>query len=445
MSPQLATILCIILILYLFWIDRKKIEGVSKAIWISTIWMFLSGSRTISQWFDLGTPNLTADVYLEGNPIDRNIFTILIIAGLFILYQRRSNMHEFFSKNKWIWLYFAFGMLSLVWSDYPFVSFKRLIKALGTVIMVLVVLTEDQPYIAIGVILRRIAFVLLPLSVLFIKYYPELGRIYWMGEPMYTGVGLQKNALGQLCLITGIYFSWNIFLGRKEKLSGQQLHYSIYLIVLPLIIWLFFMAHSSTSLACMLFTLILFGIARQPVFASNPRKIMIFGIICIFLLAAMESFFDIKEIIIALLGRESNLTGRTDIWDKYLSMVKDPILGYGYESFYTTVIINNTVEDFLSAHNGYLEMYLNLGIIGLLFVAGWIVTGLIKVWHQLVIDYPVAILRLAIIIDVILYNWTEATFAGRNNVWFLLFFAIMTVPNKMESVTNKDSSIHTSW
>jgi len=418
--------------------DREKTEGVSRAIWIPTIWMLLAGSRTISQWFDLGTPALSADTYIEGNPIDRAVYTILIIVGLFSLYRRRFNLNEFFSQNKSVWLFFAFGVLSLIWSDYPLVSFKRLIKAVGTVIMALVVLTENQPYIAIGIILRRLAFVLLPLSILFIKFYPELGRAYDAGgTPMYTGVGFQKNSLGQLCLLAGLYFSWNIFLGRREVSSGQRLHYSIYLIMLPMIAWLFYMANSATSLTCTLFALLLFVIARLSVFVREPRRVIIFGVICIALFVMIESVFDVKNTIIALLGRNPDLTGRSAIWENYLSMVRNPIIGYGYEMFYTSVMKENLIEGFASIHNGYLEMYFNLGIIGLLFVAGWIATGLKRVWHYLLFDYSAAILRLAIIVVATLYNWTEAAFAGTCNVWTLLFVAIMSVPCKKEVERNE--------
>jgi len=95
----------------------------------------------------------------------------------------------------------------------------------------------------------------------------------------------------------------------------------------------------------------------------------------------IESVFDVKNTIIALLGRNPDLTGRSAIWENYLSMVRNPIIGYGYEMFYTSVMKENLIEGFASIHNGYLEMYLNLGIIGLLFVAGWIATGLKRVWH----------------------------------------------------------------
>jgi exopolysaccharide production protein ExoQ len=43
--------------------------------------------------------------------------------------------------------------------------------------MALVLLTEPDPEEALVRMMKRSAYVLLPVSVLFIKYYPELGRI----------------------------------------------------------------------------------------------------------------------------------------------------------------------------------------------------------------------------------------------------------------------------
>ena len=400
--------------------------------------MLLSGSRTVSQWLNLGTPIVSADAYLEGSPVDRLVYTLFIIAGVFVLHQRRLKWEEFFKQNKWVWLFFVFGALSIVWSDYPYVCLKRLIKGLGTVTMALVVLTEDRPYIALGVILRRLSFVLLPLSVLFIKFYPELGRAYDAGgTPMYTGVGFQKNALGQICLLTGLYFSWNILLGRRDDSSGQHLHYSIYLIIPPMIVWLLYMSHSATSQACLLFAIVLFVIAKHPAFIREPHRIIVFCAICIGLFGIIELAVDVKATIITLLGRKPDLTNRTYVWAKYLSMVKDPIIGYGYEMFYSSVMMKNMVEGFASTHNGYLEMYLNLGIIGLFFVVGWVMSGLKKIWHYLILDFSAAMLRLAIIIVAVLYNWTESAFAGTNNIWTLLFIAIMSTPSKQGVALNE--------
>ena len=418
--------------------DRKNNEGVSSAIWIPFIWMFLSLSRYVSQWLNLGTPNISA--VTDGSPLDRAVFTLLIIAGVLILRQRRINWNALFTQNAWIWLYFVFGAVSFLWSDYPFVSFKRWIKALGTVIMAFVVLTEERPYEAIGVVLRRLAFLLLPLSVLFIKYYPDLGRGYHMGKPMFTGVAGQKNGLGKICLLAGIYFSWNLLLSRsKMNVPGQRLHYSIYLIILPMIAWLFYMANSATSLACMIVAICLFAVCRQPAIVSKPQRILPFGIACVALFGIMEFAFDVKDIIISMLGRRPDLTTRVPMWEDLLSLVKNPLLGAGYESFWLGDRRQYMADHWnivCQAHNGYLEMYLNMGLIGLLFVVGWIVSGLKKVQRYLYIDYPAAMLRLCFIIVITLFNYTEATFFSLSSMWMLLFLVVMSVPERQEHERN---------
>ena len=440
MLSLLALLICILLISYLFWMDRKNNEGVSSAIWVPFIWMFLSSSRYVSQWLNLGTPNISADAILEGSPIDRAVFILLIIAGVLILRQRRINWNAFFTQNAWIWLYFVFGVVSFLWSDYPFVSFKRWIKAQGNVIMVLVILTEQRPYEAVGVILRRLAFLLLPLSVLFIKYYPHLGRAYHMGQPMFTGVANGKNGLGKICLLSAIYFSWNILISRSEgNASEQRLHYSIYLIILPMITWLFYMANSATSLACTIVAICLFAVCRQPVMVSKPQRILHFGIACIALFGIMELAFGVKDTIISMLGRRPDLTTRVPMWEDLLSMVRNPIVGFGYESFWLGARRQYMADNWGiagQAHNGYLDMYLNLGLMGLFFVLSWIVSGLKKVQRYFYIDYPAAMLRLCFIIIVTLFNYTEATFFGASSMWMLLFLAVMNAPERQEHEQN---------
>ena len=419
--------------------DRKNNEAISKALWIPFIWLFFSRSRNISEWLHLGAPDMSvsAEAIIEGNPLNRAVYTILIIAGVLILLRRKINWSELFTKNAWIWLYFIFGAISFVWSDYPYVSFKRWIKASGTLIMALVVVTEVRPYMAIGVILKRLAFLLLPLSVLFIKYYPALGRAYHMGQPMFTGVSSQKNGLGQICLLAGIYFSWNMFLGRREEnVSGQKLHYSIYLIMLPMIVWLLYMANSATSMACLIAAIGIFAVGRHPVMVSNPRRILHLGIASVVLFVILEFAFSIKDTIITLLGRSPDLTTRVPMWKDLLSMVKNPIIGFGYESFWLGARLQYMVEHWgigNQAHNGYLEMYLNLGLVGLFFLLGWILFGLRNVNRHLATDYPAAMLRFCFIVVVVLYNYTEATFYGPNSLWMLFFIGILYIPGQSES------------
>jgi len=304
---------------------------------------------------------------------------------------------------------------------------------LGNAIMALVILTDKRPYEAIGVILRRIGFIVVPLSVLFIKYYPELGRTYHMGLPMFTGVAFQKNSLGQLCLITGIYFCWSLFC-RKWDESGKQLHLSIYLIILPMTVWLFHIADSATALACMALTICILIISRSRFMARNPQRLITFGVVIISTLGLGELMFGIKDMIITLLGREPDLTDRVPIWNELLKINQDPIFGVGYESFWLGERLNyiweRTGTHIRQSHNGYLDLYLNIGAIGLFLLIMSIIVGGIKAIKHLNYEYDNAILRTIFIITVVIYNWTEASFQPLNNLFVLLLFSIFQVSSK---------------
>src|SRR5262249_14205708 len=140
MPPQLALFICFVFILYLFRKDTQRNTTSSKAVWVPLIWMFLAGSRYVSQWLNLGVPVMSADSYSEGSPIDRIIFFSLIAIGAVILYRRNLAWGELLYQNKWIVLYYLYCLLSVAWTDAPFVLLKRWIKDLANPIMALVLL-----------------------------------------------------------------------------------------------------------------------------------------------------------------------------------------------------------------------------------------------------------------------------------------------------------------
>jgi O-antigen ligase len=433
MAPQLAALICILFILYLFWVDRKRSEGVSSALWIPLIWMFLAGSRYVSQWLNLGAPVDPADLYLEGSPVDRIVFLLLMVAGVIVLSRRRLAWGHLLTHNKWIWLYFLFGAVSVLWSDYPFVSFKRLIKASGTVMMALVILTEKRPYEAVGVLLRRLAFLLVPLSILLIKYYPAFGRAYnrWTGEVMFTGMATEKNGLGQICLITGIYFCWAFLLrgGKRLKLGGR-LSILMDVVFVGMIAWLLPKANSATSLVCLVLAAGILLASRMPSVAREPRRIMALGMAAVCLFGVFEVALDLSDSAVALLGRDQTLTTRVPMWEDLREMAANPLVGFGYESFWLGDRLEVVWEKYgrlHDAHNGYLETYLNLGLIGLGLIVGSMLSGLLKVRRHLSRDYPAAILRLCFIASVALYNYAEATFYGVSNMYLLFFLGIIDI------------------
>src|SRR5881296_2098839 len=206
MPSGLAAVVCAAGILGMFLLDRDRTSRTSPALWVPAAWLGIATSRDISQWFNTVLVTDSPDQLLEGSPVDRVIYAGLLVAGLVVLVSRAERARSLLRANWPLVVFFLFCAISVLWSDYPFVAFKRWTKAMGNLLMVLVVLTDPDPRAAVRALLARTGFLLIPLSILFIKYYPELGRGFdpWTGRAYYNGVGVNKNGLGIVCLIFGL-------------------------------------------------------------------------------------------------------------------------------------------------------------------------------------------------------------------------------------------------
>ena len=211
--------------------DTARREGVSGAVWIPTLWVGIIASRPISTWLGLGGGGADYEYSLEGSPADRLFFFVMIVAALIVLLRRRVAWGFIFRKNWPIFLFYTYFLVSVVWSDSPLPSFKRWFKDFGNIFVALVILTEANPGQAFRAVFVRCAYVLLPLSVIFIRYFPDLGRVYLRSGAMeVTGVTFQKNSLGALVLVCGIVLIWD-WLERSRPDSVRQNRFDRYLVI----------------------------------------------------------------------------------------------------------------------------------------------------------------------------------------------------------------------
>src|SRR5262245_30675227 len=434
---SLATLLCLLFIVYLFWTDLRRSDGASHALWVPLAWMFLAGSRWVSSWLNVGPTLDSANDYAEGSPVDRAVFLALIVAGIIILARRKIDWPRLLANNTWIILYLLYCLASMAWSDDPTVLVKRWVKDLGNPIMALVILTERRPYEAIGAVLRRLTFLLLPLSVLFIRYYPELGRAYKAdGSPMYTGVGHQKNDLGLMCLMAGIYVFWEL-LPRRNNTHPTfiQRHKIVAVVVIGMLFWLLRMSDSQTSFVCLVAAVLLLLLGSMPFIARRPAAI--FGVLlCAVVAWPLAEMLNLKELTLSFFGRDPSLTNRTAVWQALETFEVNPFVGTGFMSFWSGARLEEMWRLFGAginqAHNGYLEQYLNLGYIGVAFIAVIVLSGLLRVRRHLNDDPAAGMLRLCFIVSAVLYNSTEASFYGMNNMWMLLLLGCLEVPRQRQ-------------
>jgi O-antigen ligase len=194
--------------------------------------------------------------------------------------------------------------------------------------------------------------------------------------------------------------------------------------------WLLVQADSSTSTFSSIIgvlTLLFLGLRLV-----NRRLVgsYVLAAAAIFFLA--ESMFGISSILIHTLGRNSTLTGRTELWQHLLEFRGNPIVGVGFESFWLGERLRQVGELYWwqanEAHNGYLETYLNLGVIGVFILVGWLIATFRRSQSEFITDFEFGRFRLSFFMAALIYNWTESGFRSLHPVWFVFFIIALEYP-----------------
>jgi len=437
MSPTLAAFVFGIGIAGVFFFDREQ-GRVSKALWIPTVWLFFCSSRSLAEWLgmDVGIPG----AYLEGNPVDRNLLIVLQVIALIVLINRGRRVGPILRRNRVIGIFFLYAALSMAWSDYPFVTLKHWIKGTGDLMMVLIVFTEPSISGAVKRLVTRLGFMLVPLSLLFIWYYPSLGRTHTMDwTPEAVGVATQKNGLGELCDIFGLGLLWrfrNAYNDRKDPNRRRRL--LALGVVLAMIVWLLHLCNSMTSICALSMAGVVMLLSSRPAVRRRPAFLhpLIAGVIGCTLYAL---FFQSSGALIQGLGRDPTLSGRTDAWPQLIKLVHNQLVGVGYESFWLgdrlekvwVITQGLTINE---AHNGYIEILLTLGWIGLAFMGGLIATGYRNVIRAYRLDPDAGSLRIAWFLAVVITGLTEAAFRMMGLPWIV--FLLATANLRWDSAIN---------
>src|ERR1700722_9744089 len=434
MHPATASLICAIGIAGLFYLDKGEKPRVSWALLIPAVWMFLTTTHPLSFWLGMSPDGAgeSSQAYVDGSPFDRNVFIFLQLAALIVLHRKRTKIGAVLRKNRLILVYFSFCLVSVLWSDFPFVTFKRWIKAIGDVEMVLVILAELDPLAALSSILTRLGFFLFPVSILFIRFYPDLGRRptnSWTQEPI--GGTQQKNELGIMCMMYGVFFLWMLLsVYRERKRPGRWRHMLAYGTIIAISAYLLYLCNSTTSIVGFASSAgVVWLASRRPV---RPALVQ-FAVLAVLGLSVIALFFDPGGGLVQSLGKDPTLTGRKDIWKLVLGLHTNPWIGTGFETFWLgsrlefmlNALVNLPINE---AHNGWIEVYLNLGWTGLFFIALLIMTGYKRIISHIRQDPEKGCLFLGFLLCALFYCFSEAGFKIGTASWFFLLLVIISPP-----------------
>jgi len=440
MPSQLALLLYSLLLVLLLRYASATDGASSPALWIPVTWMIMMASRSPAQWLGL-VPTNAATAFEEGSPLDRGFYLLLIGLALWTLTKRQLNWSDVFARNAALMSFLLFALASVLWSDFPFITFKRWIRDLGLYFMVLIVLSDPRPVEAISVVIRRLSYVLLIFSVVIIKYYEYLGIMYdpWTGAPEYIGATTSKNMLGVLCLISGLFYFWDTtrrWSERRDRKSRRILYVNLALMAITL--WLLRLSQSATSQGALVIGCFIIAVVRTKWARTNPRRVTALIPAGLSAYLVLEFAFDFSTVVADFFGRDPTLHGRTGIWNAVLALQTNPLFGVGYQSFWLgdrlKAVWGSLKTGFLNeAHNGYLEVYLNLGLFGLTLLVLFMISSYRRACRHLTASLDFASLALGLWTAMVFYNVTEAAF-GSSLLWYSLLLCVLDVPRRSHAV-----------
>ena len=289
-------------------------------------------------------------------------------------------------------------------------------------------------------VLRRLGFLLVPLSILLNKYYPLVSKQYdvWTGADYYVGATTSKNMLGVMCLVIGLSFFWDTVTRwpeRKQKRAKRIILVDVAFFAMT--ISLLRTAHSTTSTVCLIVGCLVIAAAHTKIVKRHPTflKVLVPATFCLYLILSLG--LNMNGAMAGAIGKDPTLTDRTKIWSFLLNMHTNPLIGTGYESFWLgsrleTFWETSGVGHLNEAHNGYLEVYLNLGLIGLLLLMGFVIASYRTICRRLKPFSSLASLGLALWITMLFYSVTEAGFRG-GLMWLMFLLGGIAIPERAMS------------
>lgn len=343
---------------------------------------------------------------------------------LLLLLRRPRLVLRHIAAVPWLALFALLAVASSVWSLDPSVTLRRSIPFALAGLFGVYFAARFPPARQLAILRLTLVFLAVG-TVVFAIFLPGIGLDHTPGHGTdWQGVFTQKNACGRIMVLATAVILFG------EQLSLRRLA-SLALFVLVLLMSGSRGAWIIGGALVLLWLLVRF--ARR----SGPRWRLVLAVAwpAKALLGAVLVFVNYPRLA-PLFGRDLTLSGRTAIWAQVVrSMAQHPWLGYGYDAFWRgmqgpSLQISSSVHFVVvHAHNGFLEIALELGAAGLLLLLLTALRTLRQLWplwirgpiHE--IAFPLALLLL-----VILYDLDENTLLLYNGLfWVLTVAALVTI------------------
>lgn len=351
---------------------------------------------------------------------------------LFLVVMQWKRILHIALKEKLLWLLTGFALASVLWSAAPGATLTATfgfvwVQVIG---LYLARYTLNDQLRLIASALGITALVCLVIGLI----APEVGVLQGLDQGAWKGIFNSKNLLGRYMVLSALVFLLLAISSMKLRwLMWSGFGLSLFLIMLS----------TSKSALVLLLTflplLLVYTTLRWSYSWIVPFLFISFvtagGSLAILLVSRAET-------IVNALGKDLTLTGRTELWAALLDKIWErPWLGYGYGGFWHRTQEGESADIWAitgwqppHAHNGYLEILIELGLVGLLLFALIFLAAFLRavIWVRLTRSvsglWPPVYLTLLLLI-----NLTESTLISNNMFSALFITTLLSTHNNLAS------------
>jgi len=344
----------------------------------------------------------------ENNIYMQGFFVITYLVAIIYLSSKPQTFFVSLRKIPAVWLLVLWALCSVVWSYAPDITLRRAIALVGTTVFAMYLAVRFSPQ-------QNFKFLGTAFAIVIIASY--ICTFLFPTDEAWTGVFFTKNELTRASLLASMIFVFLMQTTRKR----------IWGVFLLAALLLLFKSSSATGIALLIMSLGMIAIFFILNSSDRNKKVKIVVLAVLLSILVAGTLLLYWNDVLAYFQKDVTLTGRIPLWKLvWVAIQQHPIFGYGYGGFWngwegpSAAIWRVLLWLPPGAHNGFLDLTLDLGVIGVCFYVAVLISFIYRAANNNQRSISFDLFLFLFIVFMLVYNLFENIALSRNSVFWLV-------------------------
>jgi O-antigen ligase len=323
----------------------------------------------------------------------------------------------------------ALALISAIWSQDPALTIQRAIGLTGTALCAYFLASCLRPDRLLE--LLRFAVLLCVIASLVLFFIaPTLATD--TDHLTLRGVFSTKNVLGRTIAL-GLATEALLYVLKQGRIWVQ-------VVIIVIYAWALALSGSASPIAVTVVLVAVLLLTTQVLLVKSMARYLVVGFSIAWITVLQFGYGSLVDAALGALGRDTTLSSRADIWAAVWTAIEHaPVLGWGFGAFWlgdrgpSGVVWDTLSFDTPHAHNGFLDIWLQTGIVGVVLVLLVIGYTFRRGLSIASVSMPRGLPVVGIVAFCVAANITESSLFDPNSVLTLLLFYVIFVSRRNES------------